>query len=169
MSKHTPEPWSFDKYDNIIAGSDRLLLGGIATPMTAGHRMDEGKDNARRIVACVNACRGLPTDELEQKGVVAAVGAELLKLDGQLAELRQERQREHDLRVSLAGELEVAKQQIDELLEEMQVISKINWRSELAGLDRPADFAERQAALSAFGNAQSIAKKSIAKAKGGAA
>ncbi|MGL4753487.1 MAG: hypothetical protein ACRCXB_13985 [Aeromonadaceae bacterium] len=40
-------------------------------------------DMGRRIVACVNACRGLPTDELEQKGLVAAVGAELLDLEQQ--------------------------------------------------------------------------------------
>lgn len=49
---------------------------------------EEGKANARRIAACVNACRGLPTDELEQKGLVAAVGSELLELDKLVAELR---------------------------------------------------------------------------------
>lgn len=37
--------------------------------------------NARRLVACWNACHGLPTDELEQKGLMCAVGAQLLLLE----------------------------------------------------------------------------------------
>lgn len=62
MTQHTPEPWYFDKYQNIIAGSDTLLLGGICTPMTSDSRMEEGKANARRIVACVNAMAGIADD-----------------------------------------------------------------------------------------------------------
>lgn len=59
MSEYTKEPWSLDKYENILAGEDVLLLGGIRTPMTAGPSMDEARANARRIVACVNACDGI--------------------------------------------------------------------------------------------------------------
>ena len=65
---HTPEPWSIDRFGGINAGEELLLLGGIRTPMTAGQRMDEGKANARRIVACVNACAGISTDALEAEG-----------------------------------------------------------------------------------------------------
>lgn len=34
--------------------------------MTAGARQAEAKANARRIVACVNACRGIGTNTLER-------------------------------------------------------------------------------------------------------
>lgn len=37
--------------------------------------------DARRIAACWNACLGLPTDELEQMGLVCAVGNQLLLLE----------------------------------------------------------------------------------------
>ncbi|MHA0510143.1 hypothetical protein [Enterobacter kobei] len=41
----------------------------------------EGKVIARRIIACWNACKGLPTAELETVGLTGALGSELLKLD----------------------------------------------------------------------------------------
>ena len=82
MSKHTPEPWE------VI---DRLTIQGprvAGDPLKCGllvaslpHWCEPGV--SRRIVACVNACRGLPTDELEQKGLVAAVGTQLLELEQQ--------------------------------------------------------------------------------------
>ena len=65
MSKHTQEPWSFDKYENIIAKSEQLLLVGISTPIGTGLWREEGKANARRIVACVNALAGLTTEQIE--------------------------------------------------------------------------------------------------------
>ena len=42
---------------------------------------------ARRIVACLNACRGLPTDELEKSGLVSAVGTEIIELAKQRDQL----------------------------------------------------------------------------------
>lgn len=59
-----------------ISGSDAVeYYGGhlVAESVTAA--------NARRLVACWNGCHGLPTDELEQKGLVAAVGNQLLDLE----------------------------------------------------------------------------------------
>lgn len=47
------------------------------------------------------------------------------------------------------------------LIEALKSIVEINWRSTLDGLDRHTDFAERQAALNAFGKAVEIAKKTI--------
>lgn len=49
----------------------------------------EGKVIARRLVACWNACKGLPTGELESVGLTGALGNELLKLD-RLEILRQD-------------------------------------------------------------------------------
>lgn len=69
--KHTPEPWSIGRYDEISASTSdnfggRINLVGVSTPITAGPDMDEAKANARRIVACVNACAGINTENLEQ-------------------------------------------------------------------------------------------------------
>ena len=78
--KHTPEPWGFHQ----DASGDVF----ISSAETSFHIAEVGSEDdetvipdARRIVACVNACRGLPTDELEQKGLVAAVGTQLLEAD----------------------------------------------------------------------------------------
>lgn len=47
------------------------------------------------------------------------------------------------------------------LLEALKSITQIKWRSTLAGLDRPTDFAEREAALRSFYNAVDIAERTI--------
>lgn len=80
MIKHIPEPWH--ECAEGKCGCGQILGPGSAYITTV-------KDPAarRRIVACVNACRGLPTDELEQKGLVAAVGTQLLDADQQRNEL----------------------------------------------------------------------------------
>ncbi|WP_439829962.1 hypothetical protein [Aeromonas veronii] len=84
--KHTPEPWQVHQ----DASGDVF----ISSAETSFHIAEIGSEDdeavipdARRIVACVNACRGLPTDELEQKGLVAAVGTQLLEADQQRDEL----------------------------------------------------------------------------------
>lgn len=72
MSEHTKEPWHIDKYDAIIADGEILNLGAtVSIPMGSGERRDKGKVNARRIVACVNACAGIPTEWLESKSELA--------------------------------------------------------------------------------------------------
>lgn len=68
---HTKEPWSFSEREDIRANGDTLPLLGISIPMTSGARQEEAKANARRIVACVNACRLIPTEWLEQNGAYA--------------------------------------------------------------------------------------------------
>lgn len=70
--KHTTEPWMAWK-----DGSDRDLFGP-ATNYTAGQcfhtpDIDACEANARRIVACVNACAGVTTEELEQGGFVTGL------------------------------------------------------------------------------------------------
>lgn len=58
--KHSPEPWHFDNYGDVVAGREpvkvhgfRLSSGGLA------------KENTARIVACVNVCKGIPQVVLE--------------------------------------------------------------------------------------------------------
>lgn len=93
MSKHTPEPWVIDEREDLSTNfySDDAMgsiIGGCLAYNYAYRTPDERKANASRIVACVNACRGLPTDELERNGLVAAVGTDLLAaLEGLLADM----------------------------------------------------------------------------------
>lgn len=65
---HTPEPWVIKRWQRtlmIIGNFDGTHGQGLAH--TVGLRGIDGLDaaNARRIIACVNACRGIPTEDLE--------------------------------------------------------------------------------------------------------
>ena len=60
---HTAEPWAVRR---DVAG---LVTGGFRGATVADCRMvqgERGTANARRIVACVNACAGIPTEALER-------------------------------------------------------------------------------------------------------
>lgn len=74
MSKHTPEPWQtayrerrdgtflhevFDANGETIAS---VAWHRVVTPLGIG---TDRVDNARRIVACVNACAGMEDPEAE--------------------------------------------------------------------------------------------------------
>ena len=73
MSEHTLEPWK------VFKSADGTKLLGVGSAETAegitDYRggiwasEDEGLSNARRIVACVNACQGIETDVLESRAV----------------------------------------------------------------------------------------------------
>ena len=59
MTAHTKEPWIVaDGSETMIIVDGRICA--IATTMG-----DNAKENARRIVVCVNACVGIPTERLE--------------------------------------------------------------------------------------------------------
>lgn len=61
MSKHTPEPWTFERPNAIRSASGACIAS-----------LDLGTwEDARRIVACVNACARMNTETLE----LAASGA----------------------------------------------------------------------------------------------
>ena len=64
MSKHTPEPWFSDSEHVGSSVSDRLNDGWFAAKCLGPDRVE----NARRIVACVNACAGMedPAAEIEK-------------------------------------------------------------------------------------------------------
>lgn len=93
MSKYGKEPWNAvevkrDEDELIqIRASNGAIIARLWIDVDDKQFSDEQRENARRIVACVNACRGLPTDELEQKVLVAAVGTQLLALESQRDEL----------------------------------------------------------------------------------
>lgn len=58
MSEHTPEPWEL--YEGGCDGPDSVAgkTGHVCTC--------ELNEDARRIVACVNACKGIDTEVLEK-------------------------------------------------------------------------------------------------------
>ena len=66
--KFTKGPWKTER-----EGIHALILGGDATIVAVRHRLpaDVHEANARRIVACVNACEGISTDNLEDNRAVA--------------------------------------------------------------------------------------------------
>ncbi len=68
--QHTPEPWKIGDGKPPFASWAGQILGqhsdGEFILATCNQNYPEdAKANARRIVACVNACRGIPTEDLE--------------------------------------------------------------------------------------------------------
>lgn len=67
MSEHTKEPWhtgADNKLDLIIYDKDGWAISNAIT-YHGHHLVDEAKSNARLIVACVNACAGVPNDSFD--------------------------------------------------------------------------------------------------------
>lgn len=63
--KHTPEPW------DVHQDAAGIIVAKLNPDMSLlGLDLDEyacfmNEEDARRVVACVNACAGIPTDDLE--------------------------------------------------------------------------------------------------------
>lgn len=70
MSEHTKEPWVC-----FIQGGESASVppatGFLVGPRIQSYNKSQGfhPDDARRIVACVNACAGYATEELENGGI----------------------------------------------------------------------------------------------------
>lgn len=63
-NKHTPEPWkTVFRGDEGGLDIDAFVSNGWGDYVTLA--LNVGEANARRIVACVNACAGVPTERLE--------------------------------------------------------------------------------------------------------
>ena len=75
VDEHTPEPWSADwtKQQGTVVGSMWEKDSGLT--ITANPSTNE---NARRIVACVNACAGIPTAALEHAAKTYRIDADRL-------------------------------------------------------------------------------------------
>ena len=91
-TKHTKEPWSINDWPQDTTD---ITIGAILTPLIAKVSLrdvsiNEQKDNARRIVACINACEGFSIEELEgadlHKDNIES-GAEIIALRQQRDEL----------------------------------------------------------------------------------
>ena len=97
MSKHTPEPWKISHDDSteewsIVTNQQGSIIANVneeTGPELVGSdpvmRKMPGLENARRIVACVNACSGIRTEALEHR-------AHMLNAhDDTIAELKRQR------------------------------------------------------------------------------
>jgi hypothetical protein len=81
-TKHSPEPWRADVDDpsDILDASGAACASGWSFDEPGGwFRQEPAEANARRIVACVNACAGIPTEEVEA-GVLALTVEALVAL-----------------------------------------------------------------------------------------
>lgn len=77
---HTPEPWHVDGWRGLVQGSRKhegthyAVWAADDDTMICPTGLDaESEANARRIVACVNACAGLDTDTLEHTDIAEAL------------------------------------------------------------------------------------------------
>lgn len=71
MSKHTPEPWSVDKYflGDILDAEGHDVMTAYTPKGTGCREAEEGHANVARVVAAVNAVKSIPTSAL-RAGVV---------------------------------------------------------------------------------------------------
>lgn len=117
MSEHTKEPWAFtqklsasENHRGYVLWDDhyRSIIGDVSPRDEDGK---QGEANARRIVAAVNACAGIPTEVLEtwaaDSGVARRVGLANIALTAELTALRAQRD-------ELAEALEVALRDIED-------------------------------------------------------
>ena len=72
---HSPEPWkherrkhdgTYDDYETIVDADGHEVVGVGNPNIEDGSYPDMRPNDARRIVACVNACKDWPTERLEQ-------------------------------------------------------------------------------------------------------
>ena len=72
MSNHTKAPWLFD--GKVVYALNEKWVNIFSAFVQDGKTgEDELKANARRIVACVNACEGISTETLEQGSTLAKI------------------------------------------------------------------------------------------------
>lgn len=62
---HTPEPWKKAKGQLIVGGEKEFILCKVYGGVFSREGNNDYEANGPRIVACVNACAGIPTEVLE--------------------------------------------------------------------------------------------------------
>lgn len=97
MANHTAEPWKVGIVGGVISGD--FIIAQPFKERGYGPLLDDETmhENSRRIVACVNACAGIETKELEESGIVSrrniakSLLDELISTVGDLKEICSER------------------------------------------------------------------------------
>lgn len=121
MSNHTPEPWKYTEHMEdgdaygVIVGAD----GSVVASNQAHYPEAVTEENQRHIVACVNACVGVPREKLETTATMPRLATKSLenleraqKAEAQLATLTAQR---------------------DELLQTLTAIANISHHGALIG------------------------------------
>lgn len=90
---HTPEPWILfevgDRFKHQCpASSDRTSILTTATEDDVQWGAVYSDEDARRIVACVNACAGMRNDELEGGLLLAVMSSNIERLEAERKKLR---------------------------------------------------------------------------------
>jgi hypothetical protein len=70
---HSPEPWHFDEKGHCIddANHNMILDGTVIVRVRNDRRHESAKpEDLRRIVAAVNACKGLPIQALVSGNII---------------------------------------------------------------------------------------------------
>lgn len=67
QTNHTPEPWTItEELDAVLVrGADGLPVISRKRPMCNRRPDAERVANLRRLIACVNACEGIATEDLD--------------------------------------------------------------------------------------------------------
>lgn len=111
MSEHSKEPWMVIENDAPEYGDPEACPLGIqANDFQIATLMGDVSDinaesNARRIVACVNACAGIPSEQLEKD---IAIGGEKAVIESMEATISH-----HELEITRLGvALEIAHEAI---------------------------------------------------------
>lgn len=81
MSEHTKGLLALFRNGQSVGAADGTGVCEVWARYENGFPDGEGRANARRIVACWNACIGLSTDDLEKRGLASAFGNQLLLAD----------------------------------------------------------------------------------------
>lgn len=89
---HTPEPWILfevgDRFKHQCpASSDRTSILTTATEDDVQWGAIYSDEDARRIVACVNACAGMRNDELEGGLLIGVMSKKIERLESEHDEL----------------------------------------------------------------------------------
>lgn len=105
MSEHTKEPWALYRNGQSVGGAKGRAVCDVWPRDDDQTASEEGRSNARRIVACVNACAGLETEVLDN---IVTLGETLLDR----FELRNRQEKEikaqrDELLAALEGMIEV--------------------------------------------------------------
>ncbi len=137
-TKHTKEPWYYDKDGDAISPEHNRSVEVCS--ISSMDLRDNGRycsgaitdANARRIVACVNACAGLDNYELE----VLAHGTAKDEIELANNLIAEKQQRITDLERQLADAKFLADKRLEDLIEcrkwyDEETINKGNCRAEL--------------------------------------
>lgn len=134
-AKHTQGPLVLDQHGAIRGGPMVRFINGSAqeqvamTTVTSWMEPGEHIENARRLVACWNACEGISTDAIETEGSAvmgwARAASKLLRLRSEHDELQESHQAIKEHRDELLAALRCAIKKAPELITVSSIRSAI--------------------------------------------